>query len=273
MSLWASKWAWEKQVQLAGTKLVLLALANFADDEGVCYPGQERIADMTNMSIRSVRNQIGALEAAGLITRTTRWRADGTRNSDCYQLMGQPADFAPSRPPNRQTEVSTTGKVRHSLPADFAGDPVRSDPSVDPSDLVVANKLSVKPKSKKPTLSLIPDDFLLTEADIKFARDRIPRLDPGAIFERFQAHHRAKGTQMLDWHAAWRTWVLKTVEFAAEKSVVNDTSDGYRTDENGQQWHPDGTPRFPPGILTEEQRRFRQECIDKRDRARGWKVA
>lgn len=31
--------------------------------------------------------------------------------------------------------------------------------------------------------------------------------------ERFRAHHAAKGTLMVDWQAAWRTWVLNSVDF------------------------------------------------------------
>jgi hypothetical protein len=41
-----------------------------------------------------------------------------------------------------------------------------------------------------------------------------------AAFEKFKAHHLAKGSAMADWNAAWRTWVLREVEYATKASAA-----------------------------------------------------
>ena len=67
MSVNVQAWAYEL-VLPPGPKAVLVALAWHADDEGQCYPGQRRLADMTGYNRRSVLRSLAALEAleAGL---------------------------------------------------------------------------------------------------------------------------------------------------------------------------------------------------------------
>jgi predicted ArsR family transcriptional regulator len=67
--------------------LVLLALVEHADDDGVCWPGQERLAQMTRVNSRTVRRALKRLEQIGLIQRTRRWAEDGGgRTSDLIRL-------------------------------------------------------------------------------------------------------------------------------------------------------------------------------------------
>lgn len=99
MSFQALAWAWEQRTGSAGRKAVLGALAQFADEHGVCYPSQETIARHTEQSVRTVREHMAALETAGFITRVGRKKADGTINSDLIQLniqrqISPTADFA-----------------------------------------------------------------------------------------------------------------------------------------------------------------------------------
>ena len=56
----------------AGEKLVLLALADCANDEGKCYPGLTSLARKTGKSRRSLIDTIHALEKAGHISRDVR---------------------------------------------------------------------------------------------------------------------------------------------------------------------------------------------------------
>lgn len=85
MSYKATAWAWDLQLD-SSRKLVLLALADMADESFSCFPGQERLAAMTGMTARSVRNCLVELDGSGLLTRLRRSRDDGTRTSDRYVL-------------------------------------------------------------------------------------------------------------------------------------------------------------------------------------------
>lgn len=63
----------------------------------------------------------------------------------------------------------------------------------------------------------LPADFSLTEDRKQYALDK-GLLNVKEEFERFQDHHRAKGTVFLDWDAGWRTWVRNGVKFQAERA-------------------------------------------------------
>lgn len=72
---------------------MLVVLGNFADETGISYPSQKTLASITAQSERAVRDHLHQLELAGLIERRNRYRGDGTRTSDKFQLAG---GFGPS---------------------------------------------------------------------------------------------------------------------------------------------------------------------------------
>lgn len=69
MSLTATRWAWSVTGLAAGSKLVLLALADHADDDGRCWPAQDRLSEMTGLSRATVQRSLVALEELDLLTR------------------------------------------------------------------------------------------------------------------------------------------------------------------------------------------------------------
>jgi hypothetical protein len=58
----ATGWAYDLPLR-GPAKPVLVALADFADEAGSCYPGQDRLCQMTGLSIRTVRRALERLEA------------------------------------------------------------------------------------------------------------------------------------------------------------------------------------------------------------------
>ncbi|TVP84047.1 MAG: helix-turn-helix domain-containing protein [Thioalkalivibrio sp.] len=93
MALRASAWAWSLDLPTT-PKLVLLALAEHADDKGVCWPSQERIARMCGLSVRHLRRVCSELATRGLIGIEHRPGAGNGRQTDLYRLSlgstGQP---------------------------------------------------------------------------------------------------------------------------------------------------------------------------------------
>jgi hypothetical protein len=132
VSVQAITWAYQQDLPM-GAKAVLVALANHADGDGVCYPGQVRLADMVGCSERALRRYLQALEGADLIERTPRRRRDGSRTSDQYQLRGyQPANVAGSAEATGQTGRANRPN-RPQSPASLAGHEPSVEPSVEPS--------------------------------------------------------------------------------------------------------------------------------------------
>lgn len=76
--------AWDMDLP-CGQKFVLLALCDHANDDGLCYPGQSRLADKCGMSPRTVSSHIDWLEKRGLIRKERRQNTQ-RRKSDLYHI-------------------------------------------------------------------------------------------------------------------------------------------------------------------------------------------
>lgn len=130
MSVQAITWALAQTTGSPGSKAVLICLSNYADGEGRCFPGQRRLAENTEMGERTVRRHLADLEAAGLIGRTHRYRDDGSRTSDEYQLaFNRTASEATTGQIGRKAEA-TTGQIKHDYRPDWPGKEPSGEPSV-----------------------------------------------------------------------------------------------------------------------------------------------
>ena len=70
MSVRAIQWAFEQKVGRASMKLVLIALANYADEEGCCYPSTDSICEHTDLDRKTVLRVLGELRERGFIADT-----------------------------------------------------------------------------------------------------------------------------------------------------------------------------------------------------------
>ncbi|WP_410001761.1 helix-turn-helix domain-containing protein [Tardiphaga sp. 709] len=70
MSWQATNWATQLRVRSPIDKLCLLMLRNRADQDGVCWPSQARLADEGEMSADTVQRSLKRLEADGFIRRS-----------------------------------------------------------------------------------------------------------------------------------------------------------------------------------------------------------
>lgn len=126
MSIQALNWAYQQDVEPAARKFVLVTLANYASEDGHCYPSQETLAKMTGQSERTVREHLKALEHDGLIRRDGRRRKDGKRTSDEFFLAWSndnrkisPVDAEN----NRQNSTGSPATSSGDQPARSAGKP------------------------------------------------------------------------------------------------------------------------------------------------------
>ena len=93
MSVQAITWALETDLgQNYAAKVLLMALANYADDEGTCFPGREKISAETGLSKRTLTRQVQNLVDWGLITIERRYNGN-IRTSDRY-VLGLGANLA-----------------------------------------------------------------------------------------------------------------------------------------------------------------------------------
>ena len=94
MSHQAITWAYSCRTGDSIEKFVLVTLANYADEYGVCFPSQTTLVEDCQCSDRKLRNALKSLGERGLITRYERRRDNGSRRSDAILLSG----FAKRKP-------------------------------------------------------------------------------------------------------------------------------------------------------------------------------
>lgn len=87
MSHYMTALAMKQQGLKPATKIVLYWLADHHNGEtGKCFPSIKRLAELSEMSRRSVEGHLETLEKLGLITRTQQFRDTGGKSTNSYIL-------------------------------------------------------------------------------------------------------------------------------------------------------------------------------------------
>jgi hypothetical protein len=218
MSIKAMSAVWEHYTGSGPLKLVLLALADWCNDEGESlHPSHDAVARKCNVSrsqvVRILRHftQVGLLEVVGNAhggapgtTKRYRLRWDmlldplagltgstgATGSADATGSTGAARRVAPR--PRRVAPVLQTGSTHATQ--------TTREPSLEPP-------VESAPK-KEPTATLFGLDSLPAEWE-KFCREKRPDLDPMQTFEIFADYWRGKDKKFArksDWFATWRNW-------------------------------------------------------------------
>lgn len=85
MSFAATTWALEQPVSV-NEKVVLLTLASYTSEDGVCWPSIKRLVRQTNVSESTVHRTLKSLAAKGLIIAIARNGENGRSTSNKYIL-------------------------------------------------------------------------------------------------------------------------------------------------------------------------------------------
>ncbi len=151
---------------------IMARLADFSNDEGVCWPSIETIARQIGAGMSTVRTAIARLEAEGWLTRKAR--RQGNRNaSNVYQLnvaklqaaaFSQLSDSDPSKSDASKSDPSKFDASKSGKKAGFHPSESGGDPSVkskhDPSD-----KKPSRPDASQPDTQTDEQGFLTRHPD------------------------------------------------------------------------------------------------------------
>jgi hypothetical protein len=125
MSVQAISAAFAIQGLSPSEKLTLLALSNYADQDGRCWPSQVTLTRDTGLSERTIWAAMQRLEAGGFISRERRHRSDGYRTSDIVTISLPATDAV--RPDLTRKSCKPYPQILQTLPATIAG----QEPSVN----------------------------------------------------------------------------------------------------------------------------------------------
>ena len=133
-------WAW-RQALTSTLKLVLMALADAADDQVVCWPCVSTRAKKCSVSTRTIRRSLRILVDSGMLIAEARRRRDGSSTSNRYRLLlaggdnlSLPRDAGDTRPgrgchgdPDVPVTPGTTNRIVIDPPQPGAGDDQQID--------------------------------------------------------------------------------------------------------------------------------------------------
>lgn len=195
-------------------KIVLLALADNANDEGVCWPSVPTLITKCGMSERSVQRVVTKLCESGHVTVHVR---SGRSN---YYTVHPRQDDTPARVTPRH--VGTHPRQGDTpTPVTLAPTPVTLAPItiIEPSVESSRNQEVGAHAARAPTASRLPPDFELTPE--RRAVAEAEKADPDREFANFTDHWlSASGAKARkhDWDATWRIWCRRSDDFKPRRN-------------------------------------------------------
>jgi hypothetical protein len=116
MSVKVSAWVWENGPEQTSEKLLLLALADHANDDGICYPSVDRLSIMVACSPRHVRRLRDSLIEQGYLSKIQFGGMVGdVKRSNVYKVNYKDFD-SQKRTPTSVSESSVGLQSGHPRP-------------------------------------------------------------------------------------------------------------------------------------------------------------
>lgn len=174
---------------------VLAALGSYTGKDRTAWPRQGEIAKRMGIDRKSVNRACKKLHDLGYVVMRPQYREDGSRGANHYFVL-----LDGGVPPEVQGgDRSGTGGV-----------PTEVHHEVDHNN---------KPAPKRATRARARGDFTLGEKELAYAESK-GLTEQGAKneFEKFANYHDARGSTFKDWSAAWRNWVIKSMEFKTPRN-------------------------------------------------------
>lgn len=187
------------------SKLLLLALADNANDQGVCWPSISHIMKKTSLARRTVETNLQVLISLNLIQSENRYKNNGSLMSNCYTI--------------------TLPQHLHYPPQEM-----RDPPAGD------AYKPSIKPSLKNNNNNITKKSDLVNYKP----SDRIKELakqkgwkDPDLVLDEFKDYYLAHGKTLKDVEAALRNWLRRDKKYTMDHK---ESRNGRQNNNSKREW-------------------------------------
>jgi hypothetical protein len=203
MSWQATAWAERQRTGSPARKVLLLILANYADEHGLCWPSQELLAYGTEQSLDTIQRQLRKLTAAGIISVAVRPQGRGRWPGRTYKLnmtvaeMTEPQNAVPSGDVGHNDGVTDRNAVTHLLgqtEPQLVGDraatstphhaatstatepqALRHEPSIEPSTRTFIEPTGSATRKSKPTADERHRSFQHKRGAVEVVQNRIAK--------------------------------------------------------------------------------------------------
>ena len=186
MSHQATNWAFRQRNLKPATKIVLLNLADRHNPDFGCFPSLNRLMDDCEMSKPTLIKHLHELQLLGLIKIVERFKNDGSKTSNLYELNFGEGSKETLPPPSKEILPPVVKKL---YPKEVSN-----------------NQVSFL--KKKINKKRICEDAILSDKQREIALSKnVSEAEAKLQFEKFKDYSLANGKAYADWDAAWRNWL------------------------------------------------------------------
>jgi hypothetical protein len=195
---------WELSQHAGSELLMLLAIGDFADDDGYAYPSVATLARKCRMKDRNARYILTTLQESGELRVQI---GTGPRGTNRYRVLPDGLQ--------RIAGVQQSAGVQPSAgtPATHCREPLQPI-AAKPSE----NHQEPPERARSAPKRRIPADWTPPDKLKAWAEKERPDLDVGGVVERFRDHWIGQGTARASWDATFRNWVRREKAPAAGRA-------------------------------------------------------
>ncbi len=280
MSVAATRYVWEQSKAENSDRLVLLALADYADEEGNCFGSWGKLEEKTLLSRATIARAVGRLQESGELimvekghrriagngSEATVWRIAGMDSEMGLKMRSvskrDPSDLK-MRPNQSQNETPTISNNKEHLLGDT---PATPSPSHPPKKDEAANG-APEPKPKKakvPAETVELNTFALPFPSTGFRKwwGEFIEFRRGKIRGRYNPLTQRAAAIILDELATVNEWqAVEAIKTAIACAYIKPYTDKYRDRRGGAQ-NPQPLPQQSsgPSALERSLQRVRMEA-------------
>ena len=195
MSIRIMSQVWNMEIDDSTAKLTLMALADFSDDEGYCYPSYEVLAKKISKSKRTAIRAVEKLAELGFLQKEKRELNDGTSRTNLYKIVSENERVTQTPPMMTNEKEAVTSMTSHSDTDDtrvVTNVSLHSDKDVTPIN--ITTNRTVSRTIKEPSISPLPPkgvslhDFIdpnLWQEYLAYKKERREKLSSKGIEMKF----------------------------------------------------------------------------------------
>ncbi|MDE1464816.1 DnaT-like ssDNA-binding domain-containing protein [Spartinivicinus poritis] len=255
MSVQAIAWAFSLSNLEPNKKIVLLALADNANDQGYCWPAMDTIAEKTSLSRSTVKRHIKSLAELNLLTKFERASASGATTSNHFylhvgcQINLDHSSEAEENEGDQNDPPSNNGGVQNELPENIGGSPMNREGCT--SDLGRGS-----PVTPKPSL----ESSYTTTTNTR----EVKNSEPDIFQKKYETRIKPQGTPMTEnWEPDWKRVKASLIRAGITPDFANLKLDEFKLYWLGRgDLHPAWTARFIQHLIDQWPRHQRQQELN-----------
>lgn len=240
MSRAATDWAWGLEIK-ASQKLLMLSLADRADELHCCYPSIQRLVKDTGMDRKTIGKWINQMIEDGFISDTGERKGKTKQvrvlrlNIDVKEAQKRNSTkFGNNTKNGHETSPILDNKRSQNWDAESVIEP-NIEPTLSARGQFISEaakrRIGISPNGEIP----FPPAFKPSADHIAIASEKGISIETELL--NFRDYHKARGTKLIDWNSAFRVWL--------RNARVNPLSGRQRSEPDSPHWNsPEGWKDF-----------------------------